>query len=84
MLYMGHRWLKLGPAAEILGMSRKTLWLALREDDDAGFTVLEREDFHGRVWRYLRRDELLAAMGVIDDVAPDRQSKTIRMPKDTS
>ena len=81
MLYMGHRWLKLGPAAEILGMSRKTLWLALREDDDAGFTVLEREDFNGRVWRYLRRDEILAAMGTIDDVAPDRESRTIRMPK---
>ena len=84
MLYMGHRWLKLGPAAEMLGMSRKTLWLALTKGDDAGFTVLEREDFNGRVWRYLRRDELLAAMGMIDDVAPDRQSTTIRMPKDTS
>jgi hypothetical protein len=79
MLYQGHLWLKLGDAADMLGMSRKSLWLALTKRDDAGFTVLEREDRNGRVWRYLRKDEILAATGAIDDVAPDRESKTIRM-----
>ena len=79
MIYRGRRWFLLGEAAKRLGTSRKSLWLLLTRDNEHGFTVLEKVDVSGRVWRYLAEDEIRQTMGEGDVAVTERDSKVIRI-----
>ena len=58
----------LGKAAKLLGTSRNTLRVLLKHEKEHGFTVLEKIDANGRVWRYL---ETISIGGVELDSVPD-------------
>ena len=69
----------LGKAAKMLGTSRNTLRVLLTREKEHGFTVLEKVDASGRVWRYLAEDEIRQTRGEGAVVAQDRETKVIRL-----
>ena len=79
MIYRGRRWLTLGKAAKLLGTSRNTLRVLLTRKKEHGFTVLEKIDAAGRVWRHLAEDEIRQTLGEGDVVVQDRESSVIRI-----
>jgi hypothetical protein len=83
MIFRGRRWLTLGKAAKLLGTSRKSLWLQLTRQPEHGFTVLEKVDRVGRVWRYLAEDEIRQTLGESDVSVPERASQVIRIDAKT-
>ena len=82
MIFRGRRWMTLGKAAKLLGTSRKTLRVLLMREKEHGFTVLEKVDANGRVWRYLAEDELRQTRGEAGVVVQERESKVIRLEVD--
>ncbi len=68
-----------GKAATLLGMSRNTLRVLLTREKEHGFTVLEKVDASGRVWRYLAEDEIRQTRGEAGAVVQERKSKVIRL-----
>jgi biotin operon repressor len=83
MIFRGRRWLTLGKAAKLLGTSRKSLWLLLKQQEEHGFTVLEKVDAAERVWRYLEEDEVRQTMGEGGVSVPERDTKLIRVDAKT-
>ena len=69
----------LGKAATLLGTSRNTLRVLLTREKEHGFTVLEKVDASGRVWRYLAEDEIRQTRGEAGAVVQERKSKVIRL-----
>ena len=82
MIFRGKRWMTLGKAAKLLGTSRNTLRVLLTDQKEHGFTVLEKIDAAGRVWRYLAEDEVRQTRGEAGIVAQERESKVIRLEVD--
>ena len=64
----------LGKAAKLLGTSRNTLRVLLKHEKEHGFTVLEKIDANGRVWRYLAEDEVRQTCGEAGVVVQERES----------
>ena len=79
MIYRGRRWMTLGKAAKLLGTSRNTLRVLLTREKEHGFTVLEKVDVSGRVWRYLAEDEIRQTRGEAGVIVQERASKVIRL-----
>ena len=79
MIFRGRRWMTLGKAAKLLGTSRNTLRVLLKHEKEHGFTVLEKIDANGRVWRYLAEDEVRQTCGAAGVVVQERESKGIRL-----
>ncbi len=69
----------LGKAAKLLGTSRNTLRVLLTREKEHGFTVLEKVDVSGRVWRYLAEDEIRQTRGEAGVIVQERASKVIRL-----
>ena len=82
MIFRGRRWMTLGKAAKLLGTSRNTLRVLLTDQKEHGFTVLEKIDVSGRVWRYLAEDEVRQTRGEAGVVVQERESKVIRLEVD--
>ena len=82
MIFRGRRWMTLGKAAKLMGTSRNTLRVLLMREKEHGFTVLEKVDANGRVWRYLTEDELRQTRGEAGVVVQERESKVIRLEVD--
>ena len=82
MIFRGRRWITLGRAAKLLGTSRNTLRVLLMREKEHGFTVLEKVDASGRVWRYLAEDEIRQTRGEAGAVVQERESKVIRLEAD--
>jgi hypothetical protein len=68
--------------ATLLGTSRNTLRVLLTREKEHGFTVLEKVDASGRVWRYLAEDEIRQTRGEAGVVVQERESKVIRLEVD--
>ncbi len=68
--------------ATLLGTSRNTLRVLLTREKEHGFTVLEKVDASGRVWRYLAEDEIRQTRGEAGVVVQERESKVIRIEVD--
>ncbi len=69
----------LGKAAKLLGTSRNTLRVLLTREKEHGFTVLEKVEASGLVWRYLAEDEIRQTLGEAGVVVQERGSKVIRL-----
>jgi hypothetical protein len=51
----------------------------LKHEKEHGFTVLEKIDANGRVWRYLAEDEVRQTCGEAGGVVQERESRVIRL-----
>jgi len=78
MLYDGHMWVTLRVAAQMLGTTTEQLRLNIAHEDH-GFEVLERytRGEVGRAYRYLRYDELVAALGGQQSTMVRREGKVV-------
>tara|TARA_Y100000310_G_C20588886_1_gene766916 strand:+ start:597 stop:839 length:243 start_codon:yes stop_codon:yes gene_type:complete len=77
MLVDGHNYLPLATAAPMLGMSTRELREQLRRSQH-GMTVHEHIGDGGRVRRYLRADEVVAATGGADGKLLRQTAQTAR------
>ena len=70
MLAAGRRWVSLGRAAKLLGVSYRTLVRHLEDEKASGFQIHSRWSLNGKRLRYLALDEIQRAMGRIPEVPP--------------